>query len=103
MRQDEAPDPAWRVTKLDTRQTTREQHRPDVQARLRVGEEGATWHTNGHREFKTKSRPGRGHCEERSEIEVRQSTEQKLGCQAETRRVEYQAGPLTAALRAYTD
>jgi len=103
MRQDEAPDSVWRVTKLDARQTTREQHRPDVQAHLRAGEEGANWHTNGHREFKTKSRPGRGHCKERSEIEARQRTEQKLRSQIEARRVEYQAGPFTAALRADTD
>jgi hypothetical protein len=103
MRQDEASDSVWRVTKLDARQTTREQHTPDVQARLRAGEEGATRHTNGHRKFKTKSRPGRGHYKECSEIEVRQRTEQTLRSQIETRRVEYQAGPFTAALRADTD
>jgi hypothetical protein len=99
MRQDEAPDSVWRVTKLDARQTTRDQHRPDVQAHLRAGEEGEDSHTKRHREFKTKSRPGRGHCKERSEIEVRQRAEQ----QAEPRRVEYQARPFTAALRADTD
>jgi formylglycine-generating enzyme required for sulfatase activity len=63
MRQDEAPDSIWRVTKLDARQT------------------------------------GREHCRERSEIEVCQRSER----QAETRRVEYQAGRFTAALRADTD
>jgi formylglycine-generating enzyme required for sulfatase activity len=93
MRQDEAPDSIWRVTKLDARQTGREQHRPDVETRLRAR------NTNGDREFKTKSRPGRGHCRERSEIEVCQRSER----QAETRRVEYQAGRFTAALRADTD
>jgi hypothetical protein len=95
MRQDEALRSVSRVTKLDARQTTREQHRPDVQARLPAR------NTNGHRE--TKRRPGSGHCKERSEIEVRQRTEQKLRSQIETRRVEYQAGPFTAALRAETD
>jgi formylglycine-generating enzyme required for sulfatase activity len=99
MRQDEARDSVWWVTKLHARQTPREERGPDIQARFRAREEGASRHTNELRDMKTKSRLGRGHCKEQSEIEVRQRTEQ----QAASRRVEYQARPFTAALRDDTD
>jgi hypothetical protein len=96
MRQDEVPDSVWWVTKLDAQQTTpREERRPDVQARFRAREEGATLHTNELRNIKTKGRPRRGHCKEHSEIEVRRRTEQ----QTESGRAGYQTKPFTAALR----
>jgi formylglycine-generating enzyme required for sulfatase activity len=84
--QDEASDSTWRATNLDARQTAGQEHGPNVQTSAR--------NTNRGRGFKTKSHSGRRNCKERSEIEVRQRTEQR----AETRRVEYPTGPFTGAL-----
>jgi formylglycine-generating enzyme required for sulfatase activity len=102
MRQDEAPECLWRVAELDGGRMPREQRRPDVQALLRAREEMAARRSVGHGECEKKRSLG-GHGQSRSEIEVRQRTVQRSSRRAERRRMDYEAQPFTAALRADTD
>jgi hypothetical protein len=99
MSRDEAPKCLW--PELDGRRMPREQRGPDVQALLRAREEMAARRTGGHGECE-KKRSLRGHGQSCSEIEVRQRTYQRSSPGAESRRVDYEAQPFTAALRADT-